>query len=157
MVGGSRSFPPFGKAMKALTKFFLIIAPWTVLLCLGLIYLLKSTFAFPWVWKEKGRVVAPSKACELVTYEGNRGAMSCFAYVCFLVKPGGKADPNACDLYEPVLSTAHASPKPRWENNGRLVISCEGGYVTHERPYSREFDVAIEIQGVEQPPRLAGP
>ena len=140
--------------MKALAKCFLIAAPWVVLLCLGAFYLWNRTFSFPWVWQEKGRVAAPSGACEFVTYEGNRGAMSSFAYVSFLVAPGGKADPNACDYYAPILSTSHTPPRARWENSGRLVISCDGGYVTHLRPYSREFNVAIEITGTENPPRV---
>ena len=142
--------------MKALAKCFLIAAPWAVLLCFGLIYLWNNLFSFPWVWQEEGRAAAPSGACELVTYEGNRGAMSSFAYVSFLVRPGGKVDPNACDLYEPVLSTSHTPPKPRWENNGRLIITCDGGYITHQRPFSREFNVAVIVQGAENPPRLPG-
>jgi len=142
--------------MKALGRYFLIITPWAVLLCWGAFYLWSNMFSFPWVWHEKGRVASPSGASELVTYEGNRGAMSSFAYVCFLVRPGGKADPNACDLYGPVLSTSHTPPQPRWENNGRLIISCDGGYVTHQRPYSRDFNVAIVVQGAENPPRVAG-
>ncbi len=89
--------------MKALAKFLLIVVPWAILLSLGVVYLWNRTFAFPWVWEEKGRVPAPSPGCELVTYQGNRGAMSSFAYVCFLVKAGAKADPNACDFFEPVL------------------------------------------------------
>ena len=141
--------------MKTLAKFFLIVAPWTVVLCLGTFYLWNHLFSFPWVWQEKGRVAAPSGTCELVTYQGNRGAMSSFAYACFLVRPGEKADPNACDLYEPVLSTSHTPPKARWENNGRLVIGCDGGYVSHQRPYSRDFNVAIVVEGAENPARLA--
>jgi len=146
----------FGKVMKAFAKFLLVVTPWAVLLCLGLLYLWNSIFSFPWVWQEQGRVRAPSGACELVTYEGNRGAMSSFAYVAFLVAPGGKADPNACDYYAPILSTSHTPPKPRWESNGKLIISCDGGYVTHLRPYSREFNVAIEVTGAENPPRVPG-
>ena len=145
----------FGKAVKRFAKCFLVAAPWAVLLCLGLLYFWNSFFSFPWVWQEKGRVRAPSGACEFVTYEGNRGAMSSFAYVSFLVAPGGKADPNACGYYVPVLSTSHAPPKPRWEGSGRLFISCDGGYVTHVRPYSREFNVAIQTTGAENPPRVA--
>jgi hypothetical protein len=141
--------------MKALAKYLLIVTPWVVLLCLGLFYLWNNMFSFPWVWQEKGRAVSPSGACECVTYEGSRGAMSSFAYVCFVVGPGGKADPNACDVYEPILSTSHTAPKPRWENNARLIISCEGGYVTHQRPYSRDFNVAIVVEGAENPARLA--
>jgi hypothetical protein len=142
--------------MKALAKYFLIAAPWLLLLFLGATYLWTRMFSFPWVWQETGRVAAPSGAYEVVTYQGNRGAMSSFAYVSFLVKPGGTTDPNACDLYEPVLSTTHTAPKPHWENNARLVISCEGGYVRHQRPYSREFNVAIVFEGVDNPPRLPG-
>lgn len=142
--------------MKALAKYFLIAAPWVLMLCLGVMYLWSRMFSFPWVWQETGRVAAPSGAYELVTYEGNRGAMSSFAYVCFLVKSGGKADPNAVDYYEPVLSTTHTAPKPHWENNGRLIISCDGGYVRHQRPYSREFSVVIAVQGADNPPRLPG-
>lgn len=141
--------------MKVLTKYFLVVTPWGVLALLGCYYLLVSPLSFPWVWQEKGRVPAPSGTCELVTYEGNRGAMSSFAYVCFLVRSGGKADPNACDLYEPILSTSHTPPKPRWENNARLIINCDGGYVTHQRPYSRDFNVAIVVEGAEYPPKLA--
>ncbi len=141
--------------MKALAKYGLIASPWVVLLGLGVFHLWSNLFSFPWVWQEKGRVPSPSGTCEVVIYEGNRGAMSSFAYVCFLVRPGGKADPNACDFYEPVLSTSHTRPKPRWENNGRLIISCDGGYVTHQRPYSRDFNVAIEITGAENPPRVS--
>lgn len=138
--------------MKKFGKFLLIASPWAALLFLGVIYLWNTIFSFPWVWQEKGRVAAPSGACELVTYEGNRGAMSSFAYVSFLVKPGGRADPNACGHYDPVLSTSHTPPKPRWETDARLTISCNGGYVTHQRPYSREFNVAIEITGAANPP-----
>lgn len=76
--------------MKKLAKWFFVIAPWAVLLCLGAAYFWSGIFVFPWVWEEKARVAAPSGRCELVTYEGNRGAMSSFAYVCFLVTPGGK-------------------------------------------------------------------
>jgi hypothetical protein len=72
--------------------------------------------------------------------------MSSFAYVCFLVKPGQKVAPNTCDYYEPVLSSSHVLPKVRWEGNTNLVINTEGGYVGHERPYSREFNVAIKFQ-----------
>ena len=133
--------------MKALAKLFLIVTPWAVLLCLGAAYLWTHLFSFLWVWEEKERVISPSGQCELVTYEGNRGAMSSFAYVCFLVKPGVKADPNACDFYEPVISSSHVPPKAHWAGNDRLVISPEGGYVTHQRPYSREFQVSIEIEG----------
>jgi hypothetical protein len=104
------------------------------------------TFSFPWVWEEKGRAVSPSGECELVSYEGDRGAMSSSAYVSFLVKPGDKVDPNNCDYYEAVLSTSHVLPKVRWEDKNHLVINTEGGYVTHERPYSREFKVTIEFQ-----------
>ena len=104
------------------------------------------TFSYPWVWEEKGRLSSPSGKCELVTYQGNRGAMSSFAYVCFLVKPLQKVDPNNCDYYEPVLSSSHDLPQAQWENNGRLIISTEGGYITHERPYSQEFKVAIEFK-----------
>jgi hypothetical protein len=132
--------------MKGFTKLLLIAVPWVVLLCLGVIYLWSRMFVFPWVWEEKGRVPAPSQNCELVTYEGNRGAMSSFAYVCFLVKPGAKADPNACDLYEPVLSSSHVPPKVHWDGDHKLVIRPDGGYVTHQRPYSREFEVSIEIE-----------
>lgn len=132
--------------MKTLAKFLLIVVPWAVLLCLGVVYLWSRTSAFPWVWEEKGRVPAPSRGCDLVIYQGNRGAMSSFAYVCFLVKPGAKADPNACDNYEPVLSSSHVPPKAHWDGDHKLVISPEGGYVTHERPYSREFEVSIEIE-----------
>jgi hypothetical protein len=146
----------FTKAMKKVAKFLLIVAPWAVLLCLGLLYLWSNLFSFPWVWQEKGRVRSPSGACELVTYEGNRGAMSSFAYVSFLVVPGGKSDPNACDYYAPVLSTSHTAPKPRWADSDRLIIGCDGGYVTHVLPYSREFNVAIEITGAENPSRAAG-
>ena len=142
--------------MKALAKYFLIIAPWVLLLCLAVTYLWTRMFSFPWVWRETGRVGAPSGTCELVIYEGNRGAMSSFAYVCFLVKPGEKADPNACDFYEPVLSTTHKAPKPRWENDARLIINCDGEYVRHQRPHSREFNVAIVVQGADNPPRLPG-
>src|ERR1041384_5539479 len=133
--------------MKALARFFLIATPWAVLLCLGALYLWNGMFSFPWVWEETGRVASPSGECELVTYEGNRGAMSSFAYVCFLVRPGAKADPNACNYHEPVLSSSHLPPKARWEGSRRLVISPEGGYVTHTRPSSREFQVSIEIEG----------
>ena len=145
----------FGNWMKALAKKLLVATPWVVLFCLGVFYLWNHTFSFPWIWKEKGRVAAPSGTCELVTYEGNRGAMSSFAYVCFLVRPGGKADPNACDFYEPILSTSHIPPKPRWENNDRLIINCDGGYVAHQPPYSRDFKVAIVVEGAENPPGLA--
>src|SRR5207248_4767258 len=131
--------------MKALAKYVAIAAPWVVLLCFGVFYLWSRTFSFPWVWQETGRVAAPSGACEFVTYKGNRGAMSSFAYVSFLVAPGGKADPNACDYYAPILSTSHTPPNSHWENKGRLIISCDGEYVTHLRPYSRAFSVAIEI------------
>ena len=72
--------------------------------------------------------------------------MSSYAYVCFLVKPGEKVDPNTCDYYEPVLSSSHVLPKVRWKSSSQLVINTQGGYVTHERPYSREFKVAIEFQ-----------
>jgi hypothetical protein len=144
------------RGMRRVARLFLIITPWIVLAILGVGYLWNSVFSFPWVWQEKGRVVAPSGLYEIVTYEGNRGAMSSFAYVCFLVKPGGKADPNTCDYYEPVLSTSHTLPKPQWESNGRLVIDCEGGYVGHHRPYSRDFNVAIGIKGAENPPRVPG-
>ncbi len=142
--------------MKRIAKLVLIIAPWLVILFLGMGYLWNSMFAFPWVWQEKGRVATPSGAYEVVTYEGNRGAMSSFADVCFLVKHGGKADPNTCDYYEPVLSTSHTLPMPRWENDARLVISCDSGYVGHHRPYAREFNVAVEIKGAENPPRVPG-
>ena len=142
--------------MKSVAKWFLIVTPWFVLLCIGLMHLSNGVLSFPWVWREVGRIASPSGACEVVTYEGNRGAMSSPAYVSFLVAPGGKADPNNCDYYAPVLSTSHTPPKPRWENKGKLIISCDGGYVTHVRPYSREFDVAIEITGAENPPRVPG-
>lgn len=99
--------------MKSFAKFSLISIPWVVLLFLGVGYLWSRVLSFPWVWQEQGRVAAPSRGCELVTYEGNRGAMSSFAYVCFLVKPGVKVDPNSCDLYEPVLSSSRVSPKIR--------------------------------------------
>ena len=82
--------------------------------------------------------------------------MSSFAYVCFLVAPGGKVDPNKCGFYAPVLSTSHTPPTPRWESHRKLLINCGGGYVTHMRPYSREFNVAIELTGAEKPPRVAG-
>jgi hypothetical protein len=133
--------------MKKLGKIFLIITPWIVLACLGGLYLQSRVFYFPWVWEEKGRKADPSGKCEVVTYEGNRGAMSSFAYVCYLVKPGQKLDPNACDFYEPILSSSHTLPKLRWADSHRLVINPEGGYVNHERPYSREFQVAVEIEG----------
>ncbi len=142
--------------MKAFIKYFLIAAPWVLLLCLGALYVWNHMLSFPWVWQEKSRVAAPSGTCELVVYEGNRGAMSSFAYVCFLVRPGAKTDPNACDLYQPVLSTSHTPPKPRWETNDRLIITCDGGYVAHQRPYSRDFNVAIVVQGAENPPRSPG-
>ena len=45
--------------------------------------------------------------------------------------PGGKGDPNAVNNYEPILSISYTAPKPRWENNGKVTIDCEGGYVTH--------------------------
>jgi hypothetical protein len=142
--------------MKAFPKLVLIAAPWAVLLVLGVMHFWGNMLSFPWVWQEKGRVRAPSGACEVVTYEGNRGAMSSFAYVSFLLAPGGKADPNVCGYYDPVLSTSHTAPKPRWETNGSLIISCDGGYVTHVRPYSRDFNVAIEITGAQSPPRVPG-
>ena len=142
--------------MKTFVKYLLISAPWALLLCLGGFYLWNSMFSFPWVWRENGRLVSPSGACEVVTYEGNRGAMSSFAYVCFLVKPGGKADPNAVDFYEPVLSTSHNAPQARWESNSKLIINCDGGYVTHQRPYARDFNVAIVAEGADSPPRLPG-
>ena len=114
------------------------------------------TLSFPWVWEEKGRASAPSGQCELVTYRGNQGAMSSSAYVCFLVKPGDKANPTACNYYEPVLSTSHTAPKPGWESDTRLIIRCDGGYVGHHRPYSREFNVAVELEGADHPPRVPG-
>lgn len=117
-----------------------------LLLCLFCYYKIATALSFPWVWEEKARVPSPSGSCEVVTYEGNRGAMSSFAYVCFLVKPGERVDPNHCNYYEPVLSSSHIFPKVRWESSGQLVINTEGGYVTHERPYSREFKVAIEFK-----------
>ena len=144
-----------GNSMKAFAKKLLVATPWIVLICLGVCHLWNHTFSFPWIWQENGRVVAPSGTCELVTYKGNRGAMSSSAYVCFLGRPGEKVDPNACDLYEPVLSTSHTVPKPRWDNNDRLIINCDGGYVTHQRPYSRVFKVGIIVEGAENPPRLA--
>src|SRR5947209_4093498 len=118
-----------GIVMKRLAKSFLVITPWAVLACLGVVYLGGRMFTFPWVWEEKGRVAAPSGRCELVTYEGNRGAMSSFAYVCYLVKPGAKADPNACDFYEPVVSSSHVPPKVQWASDDRLLMSSEGGYI----------------------------
>jgi len=146
--------------MRALRVIRNILAVLGVIwLCMPIYRQAKSVFTltFPWVWEEKGRVVAPSGHYELVTYRGNRGAMSSFAYVCFLVKPGGKADPNACDFYEPVLSTSHTAPKPRWESDTRLIVNCDGGYVGHHRPYCREFNVAIEVEGADNPPRVPGP
>jgi len=137
---------PLGIVVKAFVKFILIATPWAVLLCLGMVFMWGRMFSFPWVWQEKGRVAAPSRGCELVTYEGNRGAMSSVAYVCFLVKPGAKADPNRCDYYEPVLSSSHVPPQVHWSSDHQLLISSEGGYVTHSRPYSREFEVSIEIE-----------
>jgi hypothetical protein len=132
--------------MKAFGRFLLVAIPWVLLVLLGGVYLWNRMFSFPWVWEEHGRVTAPSRGCEVVTYEGNRGAMSSFAYVSFLVKPGTKADPNACNYYEPILSSSHVPPKVRWVSDHKLLISPEGGYVTHQRPYSREFEVFIEIE-----------
>jgi hypothetical protein len=115
-------------------------------ICIFLYHESRAVMSFPWVWQEKGRMASPSGNCEVVTCEGNRGAMSSFAYVCFLVKPDEKVDPNNCDYYEPVFSSSHVLPKVEWKNSNQLVINTEGGYVTHERPYSREFKVAIEFQ-----------
>jgi hypothetical protein len=113
--------------------------------------------SFPWVWQEKGRMASPAGECDLVSYVGNRGAMSSFAYVCFLVKPGEKLDPNNRDYYEPILSSSHVQPKVRWENNSRLLINTQGGYVNHERPYSGEFKVAIEFQNEPLSPESSLP
>ena len=137
--------------MKKLANVFLVITPWVVLLCLGVAYLWGRVFVFPWVWEEKERVAAPSGRCELVIYEGNRGAMSSFAYACFLVKPGAKANPNDCDFYEPVLSSSHVRPKVQWASDDRLLMSSEGGYVTHVRPWSRDFQVFIQIESSLSP------
>lgn len=135
----------FGKSMRAAVKILLVCVPWVVLLCMGVSYCWSSIFSFPWVWEEKGRVPAPSASYELVTYEGSQGAMSSFAYVCFLVKRGGTVNPNSCDFYEPVLSSSHDAPAVRWESDHRLVIAPGSSYVNHQRPYSREFDVAIVV------------
>lgn len=78
-----------------------------------------------------GHIAAPSGPCDLVPHEGNRGALSFFASVSFIMPPGGKGDPNAVNNYEPILSISYTAPKPRWENNGKVTIDCEGGYVTH--------------------------
>jgi hypothetical protein len=132
--------------MKSLVKTFLIVAPWAMLLCLGAIYLRNNIFSFPWVWEEKERISAPSGEYDVVTYEGNRGAMSSFAYVCCLVRPQGNIDPNTSNFYDPVLSTTHVAPRLSWENNQRLVISPGKGYVRHLRPYAREFNVTIVLK-----------
>jgi hypothetical protein len=132
------------RALKIIRDAFAVVG--VVGLCIFLYHETKTVMSFPWVWQEKGRVASPSGGCEVVTYEGDRGAMSSFAYVCFRVKPGEKVDPNTCDYYEPVLSSGHVLPKVLWEGSSQLVINTEGGYVTHERPYSREFKVAIEFQ-----------
>ena len=144
------------KMMKTIGKYLLVGIPWAVLIFGGALYLLDRSLSFPWVWREVGRVAAPSAPCELVTYQGNRGAMSSWAYVSFLVPPGGKADPNAVNFYVPILSTTHTAPKPRWENNGKVIIDCERGYVTHLRPYSREFNVVVEVTGYSNPPPVPG-
>ncbi len=91
-------------------------------------------------------MASPSGTCEVVTYQGDRGAMSSFAYVCVLVKPGEKVDPDNYDFYQLVLSSSHVVPKVHWVSGGQLVIDTEGGYVTHELPYSRKFKVAIRFK-----------
>ena len=146
----------FGKDMKASAKIGLIVLPWALLLCLGIAHLWNGLHLFPWAWEEKGRVAAPSGQWEVVTYQGNRGAMSSFAYVCFVVKSGGKADPNDCDLYEPVLSSSHVQPTVRWDGSHRVIITIGDGYVTHERPYARDGDVTLEFQGGTTPPKIPG-
>jgi len=105
------------------------------------------TLSFPWIWQEKSRVAAPSGAYDLVVYEGNRGAMSSFKYACFLARHGERIDPNTCDPYEPVLVCSRIRPDGRWENNSHLIIRFEGGPVFHHRPYSQEFNVAIDVEG----------
>jgi hypothetical protein len=138
------------RAIKIIRNCLAVVG--VVWLCMPIYRQIKKvmTLSFPWVWQEKGRVASPSGTCEVVTFEGNRGAMSSFAYVCFLVKPGQKVDPNTCDYDEPVLSSSHNSPKTLWKDGDHLVVDTDGGYVSHERPYSREFKVAIEFRN--EPP-----
>ena len=105
------------------------------------------SLSFPWVWEEEMRITAPSGAYDLILYRGNRGAMSSFKYACFLAGHGEMMDPNACDPYEPVLVCSRIQPEARWENSSHLIIRFEGGPVFHQRPYSQEFNVAVDIQG----------
>jgi hypothetical protein len=124
-------------------------------LCLLLYGKVTSVVVFPWVWEEKLRVPSPSQAQDFVLYEGNRGAMSSFKYACFLVGHGQRVDPRACDPYEPILVCSRIRPDARWENNSHLIIRFEGGPVFHHRPYSQEFNVAVDVQG--GPPFLKSP
>ena len=132
------------RAFRIIRNAFAVVG--VVVLLVFFYYEATKLMSFPWVWQEKGRVTSPSGDCEVVTYQGNRGAMSSYAYVCFLVKPDEKVDPNAGNCYEPVLSSSHVLPKVQWDSNTQLVINTEGGYVNHERPYSREFKVTIEFK-----------
>jgi hypothetical protein len=96
---------------------------------------LPASSGFRMAWQEKGRVASPSGKCEIVTYEGNAGAMTSFEYLCFVVKPGAKVDPDHYGDNKPVLSSSDAMPKLQWLSYDRLAVDTAGGEVWEERPY----------------------
>lgn len=134
------------KALKIIRNILAVIgAIWLCTLLYTQVRLMMPP-TFPWVWKEKMRIPAPSGAYDFVVNEGNRGAMSSFRYECFLTHHGEAINLNTYGPYDPILSCSRIPPEGRWENNSQLIISTEGGTILHLRPYQQEFEVAVDIQ-----------